>query len=678
MARWSHELAASAIVLAAAAAYHNSFSGPFIFDDSSAITDNPTIRHFGSAWFPPIDSTAGGRPALNLTFALNYALNGTGVSGYHAVNLLVHILAGLVLFGVVRRTLLQPLLSSRFGTAATPLAFSVALLWVMHPLQTESVTYIVQRAESLMGLFYLLTLYCFIRGADERRQASGIRRQELESGSRLPVLRSPQPVERGEEGSAQDSRISPLASNLWPLASICCCFLGMATKEVMVSAPLIVLLHDRTFVAGTFRKAWKTRWPFYLALAGTWIPLGLLVAGTHGRAGSAGFATHISWWSYALAQFRAIVHYLRLSLWPDPLLLYYGTSTAARPAEIIPYAVIVLLLVGGTAVALWRRPAIGFLGCWFFAILAPSSSIVPIATQVMAEHRMYLPLIPLIVLAVVGLYRLLGQRSVVIILAIAAGLGCLTARRNYDYRSELAIWRDTVAKCPNNEQALYNLAGVLSTLPDRTAEAISAYEAALRIDPNYAEAHNNLGTALLNLPGRLPDAIAHYESAVRLKPAYTEAHYNLGNALLKMPGRLPDAVAEYEVALRLDPKSAEIRVNLGEALLKMPGRISDAIAQFEAALQIDPNLTEAHNDLGNALFNLPGRLPGAIAQYEAALRLNPNSVSAHYNLGMALLNLPGRTSDAISQFKAALRLKPDLAPARQMLDQLQNSNTLKQ
>jgi hypothetical protein len=155
------------IVAAGLWAYHNSFQGPFIFDDVGNILENPTIRHLWPIWetlSPPQRSGIAGRPVINLSLAVNYACGGTRVGGYHALNLGVHILAGLTLFGIVRRTLLQPRLRERFGPPADGLALITAVLWTIHPLQTESVTYIIQRCESIMGLFYLLTLYCFIRG----------------------------------------------------------------------------------------------------------------------------------------------------------------------------------------------------------------------------------------------------------------------------------------------------------------------------------------------------------------------------------------------------------------------------------------------------------------------------------------------------------------------------------
>jgi len=659
MSRWSSLLAGGIIILAVLAAYWNSFSGPFIFDDAVGITDNATIRHVWHSWLPPhgmADDGArpvAGRPIVNISLAVNYAFGGLDPWGYHAFNLLVHMLAALTLFGLVRRALEC---GRGEGTPPTVLALAVALLWALHPLQTESVTYVVQRAESLMGLFYLLTLYCFVRGAEAEKS------------------RVKSPESRGTP--ALNSQLSTLSSRLWLLASVGACLLGMASKEVMVSAPLMVLLYDRTFVAGTFREAWAKRRLFYVSLAATWLLLGYLVATTHGRGGSAGFGVNITWWPYAQTQFRAIVHYLRLSLWPDPLVFDYGTPLATRAMEIVPYAVVVVVLVIGTVVALWRWPAMAFLGCWFFAILAPTSSVVPVATQTMAEHRMYLALAAVVMLVVLGLYSLLGRRSAVVFLALAAGLGWGTVQRNKDYRSELAIWSDTVAKCPDNGRAHDNLGNVLVKMPGRRAEAIVQFQAALQLDPGSAKTHNNLGNALMDMPGHLPDAMSEFETALRLDPGLAEAHNNLGTAWLEMPGRLPDAMAEFEAAVRLNPGLVEAHNNLGTVLFNMPGRLPDAINQFEAALRLKPDSMEAHSNLGSALLNEPGRLSDAIDQYEAAVRLDPDSAKAHYNLGNALLSASGRLPDAIAQLQAALRLNPDLASARELLNHLQNPHGL--
>ena len=204
------------IALAGFAAYANSFSGPYVFDDLGSIPENPTIRQLwpiGRVLTPPPGQTVSGRPLVNLSLAINYAFGGTGVAGYHLGNLLIHLLAGLTLFGIVRRTLVPK------TRMATQLACAVALLWTLHPLQTESVTYLIQRAESLMGLFYLLTLYCFIRWIDADVGAKRAR-VPLQSGS----------------GSRQ-AFVESGRSNGWAWLSGLCCLLGMASKEVMVSAP---------------------------------------------------------------------------------------------------------------------------------------------------------------------------------------------------------------------------------------------------------------------------------------------------------------------------------------------------------------------------------------------------------------------------------------------------------
>jgi len=166
------------VVAAGLLAYCNSFTGGFFHDDFTSIPENPTIQRLWPIWqalSPPHrgELTVEGRPLINLSLAINYALGGYNVWGYHALNLTVHILAGLTLLGIVRRTLRQPALRDRFGAAANELGLATAVLWTVHPLQTESVTYIVQRAESIMGLFYLLTLYCFIRGAESPLAGNG-------------------------------------------------------------------------------------------------------------------------------------------------------------------------------------------------------------------------------------------------------------------------------------------------------------------------------------------------------------------------------------------------------------------------------------------------------------------------------------------------------------------------
>ncbi|MEO6246922.1 MAG: hypothetical protein ABIQ12_15960, partial [Opitutaceae bacterium] len=369
-------LAAVLIVAAVCAACHNSLGGPFVFDDVPSILENPAVR----GWAALGESlrlgaegglTTSGRPVVALSFALNHTIGGDHVAGYHVLNGAIHAAAALCLFGLVRRTLLTPRLRGRFGAAALPLAAATALLWALHPLQTAAVTYMVQRAESLAALFVLLTLYAYVRAT----AATGV------------------------------------AARRWRGASVAACALGMASKETAATAPLLVLLYDLAFVSGALREAWTTRRGYYVALAATWLLLLWLVVGTGGRGGTAGFGAEVSAWSYALTQCRALVLYLGLVAWPYPLVFDYGPAMAGDLGEVLPQAVLIAGLIGGVVVALVRRPALGFLGAWFLLLLAPSSSFIPVVTQTMAEHRVYLPLAALVVAVILLMHCALGVRA---------------------------------------------------------------------------------------------------------------------------------------------------------------------------------------------------------------------------------------------------------------------------
>jgi tetratricopeptide (TPR) repeat protein len=611
---------------AALLAYANSLHGPFVFDDESSITTNPTIRKLWpltEPLSPPLTNvTAQGRPILNLSLAVNYALGGVAVEGYHAVNLLIHALAGMVLFGVVRRTLAAE-------AGATGLALAVAVLWVVHPLQTESVTYVIQRAESLMGLFYLLTVYCFVRGTE----AGG--------------------------GGAR-----------WLGLAVGACALGMATKEVMATAPLMVLFYDRTFVAASFADALRRRWAFYAALFGTWVLLGWLVLqGGGNRGGSVGFGAGIEPWAYWLTQFKAVAVYLRLTIWPAPLVFEYGTFWVNGAGDIVIEALLVLGLLVVTIRGLWRRTALGFAGAWFFGILAPTS-LAPGTTQMIVEHRMYLPLAAVLAVAVVGVYRRVGERGRGAVWAGSAAVallwGGMTIGRNADYRTDIALWSDTVAKRPANPLAHFMLAGALERAGE-VPRALESYAEALRLKPNFSVGHENYGALLLKL-GRRAEAITHFEEALRLQPAFPDAHMNLGNALVA-EGRAGDAVRHLAEAVRLAPEFAEMHYNLANAL-SAAGRTAEAVAAYEAALK-RPAGSPAVTCGGALAARQCPRDGGAAGGGGAALRggvaAQPDHAEAHHNLGSACLEL-GRFAEAVSHYEATLRLAPDFPNARAHLE----------
>ncbi len=617
-------LAGALIALAGVLAYSNSFSGAFVFDDGFAVANNPSIRQLwplSVPLSPPPGLTIGGRPILNLSFALNYALSGTDAWSYHALNLLIHVAAGLTLFALLRRTLRLPLLRERFGTDATFLAAAIALLWVVHPVQTESVTYISQRAESLMSLCYLLTLYAFIRA---------------------------------REASAKKTA--------WIVACVAACLLGMGTKEVMVTAPILVLLYDRTFLAGTFREAWRQRGPLHAALMATWLPLAWLLADVSKR--SVGLGLGVSPWHYALTQAGAIVHYLVLVAWPYPLVIDYGTRLVGSPLEVLPQIVIVLALLAGTGWALVHRPALGFAGAWFFLILAPTSSFIPLVLDPVTEHRLYLPLAAVLALVILGLYRLIGHRVLAVAAVLAFLLGLATLLRNEDYQNPLELWAQTAAAAPGNPRAQNNY-GELLLQDNRPVEAIDRFKAAVQLRPDYAEALNNWGNALVQV-GDLGGAISHYQEAARIDPAGGVSHNNWGNVLMQ-EGRLPESLAQYAEAIRLDPDYTEAHFNYAMALAKS-GQKDRALDEFREAERSNPDSAEIENTWGSLLANL-GRLSEAADRFERAREITPNDPEAHNNLGVIYAQM-GRRDDAITEFRTALILNPNYAPALQNLDKI--------
>ncbi len=562
------------LVIAAAslAVYANSFANPFVFDDAPSLLSNASLNSVWHSLIPlPGGLTTSGRPLLNFSFALNHALCGQTPWSYHAANVLIHLAAALTLLGLLRRT----------PGITEPIAFGAALLWAVHPLQTESVTYIVQRAESLAGLFYLLTLYAFVR-----------------------------------------ARATPATPFRWQAMSVAACALGMTSKEILVTAPVMVLLYDRTFLSGSVRSAFRARAGYYAALFTTWGIQAWLAVLTGSRGGTAGFCAGVGWWEYGQTQFRAVGRYLGLTVWPHPLVIDYGTQWETRPGPVIAYAFLVGALLVATGYALSREPssrarAIGFAGAWFFLLLLPTS-LIPGTRQTMAEHRLYLPLAAVTVLISAALFTWLGRRAQFVLLAAVISLALLTVERNRTYASEVALWTDTVAHVPGNAWAWNNL-GVTQDETGHPAQARESYLRALAITPTLSTAANNLGDQAKG-KGDLPSAVAYYRRAIAAQPRYFNPRYSLANVLLAQD-RPADAAAQFKTCLDLDPRFPGAELGLGDALAA-EGLYPAAEVHLRRALALAPRLAAADHDLGRVLL-AQGRVTDAIAAFHEAIRINP-------------------------------------------------------
>jgi tetratricopeptide (TPR) repeat protein len=648
---------AGVVAIACILAYSNSLSGPFILDDHAAIADNPQIREWWNlprVFSPAPDSSVAGRPLVNASLAINYAIGGLDVRGYHLWNIAVHLLCALAAFGAVRRLLELPGMPPRLQDRAASIGLATALIWAVHPLNTETVNYVVQRTESMMALCYLLTIYCSVRA------------------------------------------LSALRPRRWQAAAVAACAFGMACKESMATAPLMVAAVDGLLVFGSLRRAVAARWRFYAALAATWAVLAFLNA-SGPRATVVGFSSGIDPWTYLLNQTVVIVHYLRLAVWPRSLVVFYGWPLPLTLADVLPHAGF-LLLLAGLIIAAWTRGSkLAFLGIWFFVTLAPSSSIVPISTEVGAERRMYLPLLAIVLLVVLTLLRLHhrlasrgepGDRAVVgwlppAALATAALLLlAATHARNREYSSSLLLARTTVERRPTSI-AHHVLGAELmdAGLPD---EAIAHLRQAA---PGDSRARFDLGLALFN-QGRSDEAIVELRQFLatsglpyRLVPRWLEPPFNevvtarnvLARALAAR-GRLPEAIEQAELVLKIAPAHAEARRFLGGALTNLGvahvrvDRLDDAVATFRRAAAVEPQNADAQRNLANALVDTG---QGAEAEIHArrAVELAPGEPGALGVLGRALA-LQGRHDEARAQFERALALDPDYSDARAALQSL--------
>lgn len=598
----SLSLAALGVVLAGVIAYANAIDAAFVLDDLPHIVDNPWIAGHGP-WSAALDES---RPLVAITLRANHALNaalgrpGLDPTLFHAFNIAVHLIAALLLFELVRRTLGR--VRRIEEDEAVGLAFAVALLWVVHPLTTQAVTYTIQRSESLMAMFFLASLAA---------------------------------LERGDRAAGRGRWA-------WMAAAVAAGLLSMASKQVAVVLPAVALLYDRAFLARGVAEPLRRRWPVYAALgAGALALIASEVTFEAAEEASAGFGmTAVGWWEYARTQPMVVLHYVRLALWPAPLVFDYDWRPATDVLQWAPSMIALGVVVAASVALLVRSPRIGFLPAAFFLVLAPTSSVMPIA-DLAVEHRMYLPLAAVAagaVLAAAWALRRWGgvawrHVGVGLLFCAAAPLAVLTIARNEDYSSQERLWRDTIAKAPANPRAHHNLANVL-TEQGRYAEAIAAYEATLALEPGHAQARVNLGVALKQA-GRPDLARAQFEEVARHVPDFAPALHQLG-VMAAQTGEPGDRERALELLLRAvesDPTLGVAWADLGNVRLQS-GDTAAAIAAYQRAIELGAGTATLHNTLGIALAQ-SGRVAEAAAHFAKAVELDPTLDDARANLGRA-------------------------------------------
>lgn len=576
-------------------AYSNSFQVPFLYDDRGSIEANPSIRSVLGSLKPVfygIESVTG-RPVLNFTLALNYNWGGLKVWGYHLVNLLIHLSVGILLYCLLNRTLKRQGFWNSFQQDSKWVAGSVVLVWALHPLQVESVTYIVVRSESLVSLFYVGTLYCSLCSWDSNRP------------------------------------------HFWKMLSVILCWCGMGAKEVMVTAPVVVILYDSVFSGLKFLKLWERKRFYYYGLFSSWIFLAYLVVMSEGRGDAVGFSGAIGLEDYVKTQFWALTQYLRLALWPDSLVFDYGIMTVTSPERVIPCALIVISLIAVILWGLWKDPKWGFWGIWSILLLLPTSSVVPIHSEPISEHRFYLALFPVILYLVAGGYRIIGRWIFIMVLILSIVLGNRTYVRNQDYQSVESIWRDTVMKVPQNARAHNNYAGELYRKGD-PQEAEKHLREAIRYQPDQLNAYLNYAM-ICEEQNRFVEAEKMAREAIRVNDRSSEAWGSLGSILMKS-GENHKAYEAYEKALSLNSKNLQARLGL-VLFAHEEGEWEKCIKIYRELIQEYPQQISFYSDLGRILEERK-RFKEAESVYLQALQIDQENALILKRLESIQPNLP--------------------------------------
>ncbi len=594
--------------------YRNSYAGAFVYDDWLCLLQpgraiNSWIPGPGEEW-----TTGARRWFTHFTFVANYKLHGYQVWGYHLVNNVIHITAALLLFGLVRRTLLLSATRERYAHSAPWLAFGIALLWLVHPLQTESVTYIVQRLESLAGMFFLLTLYALLRG----------------SGSKYGWC--------------------------WYLLAVVAVSLGVGSKETMFLAPLAALAYDRVYLSSSWRELVRKRWALYAALvpAATWslAMLGRTFANNHAPAMGFGFRD-ITPWEYLRSQPGVLLNYLQLSFWPAQQCLDYGWPVEHDPWRIYGIGAIIVGLVLASLVMFWRQPRIGLIAILLFFILAPTSSFMPIR-DLRYEHRMYLSLACLAILVVLALdalsRRMFAARSprvaltATLIAVAACGLALRTSQRNCIYHDPVDVWREITTVAPWHARGTYNLG---KTLTQRgLAGSRENYQRLLLTDPRGLD---RAGQQLARIPltGDLAEAAQWYVRTAELDPHDASAQFNLGG-LYDRAGQRDQAIAAYRAAVHCDSKHLNAGLNLAR-LLAERGDWENAEEMFQRAMRLAPEDPRTDSNYGQALLDR-GEYEQALALFRQALAVQPTHLPSLRRMALALWEC-GEQREAIARLR---------------------------
>ncbi len=542
--------------------YSNTFNSSFHFDDFTAIVSNLRVRHLAEMFTT-------NRSLTFLSFTFNYYLNGLNVFGYHLFNLIVHLGAAIMIWWFVILTLSMPAMKrERIANHSGLIALFTGLVFVTHPIQTQAVTYIVQRATSMATLFYLASMNLYIK-------------------SRLLKYEK-----RGE-----------VIQIFCYLGSLITGGMAMLSKETAATLPLMIIFYEFCFIKEKKDINWKPL-IFFILVSVFFVILGARPEALLDTLKNLKGAYQ---WRYLLTQFRVMVTYIRLFFIPANQNLDYdypiakGLMAPSMFASI--FLLVVILLVAIRIFSKYRLVSFGIF--WFFIASLPYLIILPVK-DVIAEHKLYLPMVGCSIFLVAAIYYLFsyifnkkaGRKLIAVLCAVIAVYSVLTYKRNFVWKDEFTLWNDVVHKSPHKARA-YNNRGFAYVNKGDLESAIADFSRAIQIQPDDFSAYNNLAN-IYDKKGSLDEAIAYYTKAIKINPHNAEIYNNRANMYAKKDN-LNGAIADYTKALRINRKAAKAYNNRGR-LYQLKGNLEDAIADYTKAIQINPDYGVAYNNRAVAYF----------------------------------------------------------------------------
>jgi tetratricopeptide (TPR) repeat protein len=621
--RYHEWLGLAAMILLGIIIYSDSFNCSFHFDDLTRIVDNPAIRNVSDvkAWWNVYPS----RPVGMFTFALNYHFNRLDVQYYHLVNLVIHLINACLVWWLTMLIFSSPALKhDPLSGQKKVIAFFTALLFVSHPLATQSVTYIIQRLTSMAAMFYLLSLALYVK--------------------------------------ARISDKGNLSKILLFAGSLISAVLAMLTKENAFTLPFAIVLFEFFFLR---TKKLSVNFRDYrmilLPVAFLGFILFLLLKFSFGIfrpiPPMLGHAYTVTPLNYLFTQFSVIVKYIQLLFLPINQVLDYDFPLSATFFEIrtvLCFLLLLSLLI--LAVRSFKRYRIISFGIfWFFLTLSVESGFIPIS-DVIFEHRTYLPSFGFFLILSSGLCLLLWNKyrylPISLFVIIIGSYSYMTYERNKVWKDELSLWNDNVAKTPGLSRAIMNR-GVAWAGLGQWDMALTDYSKAIEINPEFTDAYANRGVACINLD-QWDMAINDFSKAIEIDLGFVKAYYNRGVAYGNR-GQYDKAIADYSKAIEINPGYALAYDNRGVAW-RNRGEYEKAIADYSKAIEIDPDFAKAYSNRGIAYGYLE-QWDKALADDSRAIEIDPGYTVAYDNRGVAYSHL-GQVDKAIADFTRAIEIDP--------------------